>query len=70
MMPDERAQATTKREAWRTAILVTIFVAGLALRLYDLGSVSLWFDELWAVRIARMEPLEIIRASLEVWPKS
>ena len=53
MMPDERAQATAKREAWHTAVLVAIFVAGLALRLYDLGSESLWFDELWAVRIAR-----------------
>lgn len=64
MMPDERAQATAKREAWHTAVLVAIFVAGLALRLYELGSESLWFDELWAVRIARTGPLEIIRASL------
>src|SRR5215203_667198 len=64
MILKERMQATTKPEAWYTAVLVAIFAVGLALRLYDLGSESLWFDELWAVRIARMEPLEIIRASL------
>src|SRR5215203_6392171 len=64
MILKERMQATTKPEAWYTAVLVAIFAVGLALRLYGLGSESLWFDELWAVRIARMEPLEIIRASL------
>ena len=36
----------------------------MALGLHDLGSESLWYDELWAVRIARTEPLEIMRASL------
>jgi len=61
-MADEQAPA--KPGALRTATLLAIFVVGLALRLYDLGSESMWYDELWAVRIARMEPLEIMRASL------
>src|SRR5215212_6198832 len=64
MMPDAPVQDTAKHEAWYTAVLVAIFVAGLALRLYDLGSESIWYDELWAVKIARMEPVEIVRASL------
>jgi mannosyltransferase len=62
MMADEQAPAKSK--ALRTATLLAIFVVGLALRLYDLGSESIWYDEVWAVRIARMEPLEIMRASL------
>jgi mannosyltransferase len=62
MIADE--QASAKPKASRTATLLAILVVGLALRLYDLGSESLWYDELWAVRIARMEPLEIVRASL------
>ena|SRR5215213_416459 len=62
MMADEQAPA--KPKALRTATLLALFVVGLVLRLYGLGSESLWYDELWAVRIARMEPLEIMRASL------
>ena len=61
-MADEQAPA--KPKALRTATLLALFVVGLVLRLYGLGSESLWYDELWAVRIARMEPLEIMRASL------
>src|SRR5829696_2625739 len=57
-------QAPAKSKALRTATLLAIFVVGLVLRLYALGSESLWYDELWAVRIARMEPLELIRARL------
>jgi uncharacterized membrane protein len=60
----ERAKAPAKPEAWHMAALAAIFAAGMVLRLYDLGSESIWYDELWAVRIARMEPLEIVRASL------
>jgi predicted membrane-bound mannosyltransferase len=44
MMADEQAPA--KLELLRTATLLAIFVVGLALRLYDLGSESLWYDEL------------------------
>jgi 4-amino-4-deoxy-L-arabinose transferase-like glycosyltransferase len=64
MTLEERAEASTKPESWHMAALAAIFVAGLGLRLYDLGSESIWFDELVSVSIARMEPWGILRASL------
>lgn len=64
MKVEERARGPAKPEAWHMGALVAIFAAGLVLRIYDLGSESIWYDELWAVRIARMAPLEIMRASL------
>jgi mannosyltransferase len=64
MKLEERSRAPAKPEAWHIVTLAAIFVAGVVLRLYDLGSESIWYDELWAVRIARMEPLEVVRASL------
>ena len=44
--------------------LLTIFLTGLVLRLYDLGSESLWWDEVYAITtMAKPGPLEIIRMS-------
>ena len=44
--------------------LLAIFVVGLALRLYALGSESLWWDEVYAIRkMAHPGPLEIVRLS-------
>ena len=47
-----------------TLVILAIFVVGLALRLYALGSESLWWDEVYAIsRMAHPGPLEIIRLS-------
>src|SRR5215208_4471437 len=44
--------------------LLAILVVGLALRLYDLGSESLWWDEVYAIAtMAHPGPLEIVRLS-------
>src|SRR5918994_2648983 len=44
--------------------LLAIFVVGLALRLYGLGSESLWWDEVYAITtMAQPGPLEIVRLS-------
>jgi mannosyltransferase len=64
MKAPEQTHASAKPGAWQMAALVLIFLLGLALRLYDLGSESIWFDEAIAVKIARMGPLEIIRTTL------
>ena len=46
------------------AALLAIFLVGLALRLYGLGSESLWWDEVYAIStMAQPGPLEIIRLS-------
>jgi uncharacterized membrane protein len=46
------------------AALLAIFLAGLALRLYALGSESLWWDEVYAIStMAQPGLLEIIRLS-------
>jgi uncharacterized membrane protein len=63
-MTNEQAQVSTKPEVWHLGALVAIFVAGLALRLYGLGSESLWWDEVYAIStMAQPGPLEIIRLS-------
>jgi 4-amino-4-deoxy-L-arabinose transferase-like glycosyltransferase len=47
-----------------TAAFVAIFVVGFALRVYGLGSESLWWDEVYSIStMAQREPLEIIRLS-------
>jgi mannosyltransferase len=44
--------------------LLAIFLAGLALRLYGLGSESLWWDEVYAIStMSSPGPLEILRLS-------
>ncbi len=44
--------------------LLAIFMVGLAIRLYGLGSESLWWDEVYAIAtMAHPGPLEIIRLS-------
>ncbi len=44
--------------------LLVIFLVGLTLRIYGLGSESLWWDEVYAIStMARPGPLEIIRLS-------
>jgi mannosyltransferase len=47
-----------------TLALLAIIVVGLALRLYGLGSESLWWDEVYAITtMSQPGPLEIIRLS-------
>jgi mannosyltransferase len=40
--------------------LLVIFLAGLFLRLYGLGSESLWLDEATSLRVAQMDPMQIV----------
>ncbi|MFH1037804.1 MAG: glycosyltransferase family 39 protein [PVC group bacterium] len=49
-----------KKETW---ILLIILLAGLFLRLYQLGSESLWFDEGGTIRTARMSITQIVEKS-------
>jgi mannosyltransferase len=45
-------------------VVLAIFVGGLALRLYGLGSESLWWDEVYAIStMSSPGPLEIVRLS-------
>jgi uncharacterized membrane protein len=64
MMLHEKLPVSAQQKLWHLIALVMIVVTGLALRIFELGSESIWYDELWAIRIARMDPLGIIRASL------
>src|SRR5215211_3078301 len=59
-----RPQALLASPIGHIAALLAIFVMGLALRLYGLGSESLWWDEVYAIiTMAHPGPLEIIRLS-------
>jgi mannosyltransferase len=40
--------------AWKAGVAISIMGAALALRLYQLGAQSLWFDETYTVLVARM----------------
>src|SRR5215203_5068983 len=60
MMRYAQRRTITPVLSWHTLALATIFLAGFVLRLYGLGSESLWFDEIWSFRTARMEPLQIL----------
>lgn len=46
--------------------LPAILALGLALRFYDIGADSLWFDEGWSVRVAHLGPIDIVRESVDV----
>ena len=60
LMRYAQSRTITPILTWHRLALATIFLAGLILRLYGLGSESLWFDEMWSFRIAQMEPLQIV----------
>jgi uncharacterized membrane protein len=44
--------------------LPAILALGLALRFYEIGSDSFWFDEGWSVRVAHLSPVDIVRQSV------
>jgi mannosyltransferase len=65
MKPSAQLQAiVASQNAYRLALL-TIFLAAVALRLYELGSESLWFDEAWSFKIAQMDPWQIVFSTPE-----
>jgi mannosyltransferase len=56
-------QSITRVLTWHGLALATIFLAGLFLRLYGLGSESLWLDEATSLKVAQMDPMQIIFAT-------
>jgi mannosyltransferase len=65
MKPSSQLQAIiASPTAWRLALLTT-FLAAVALRLYGLGSESLWFDEAWSFKISQMDPWQILFSTPE-----
>jgi len=46
--------------ARHVVLLCLILAVGLALRLYGLGSQSMWEDEAFSIRMARLNPIEIV----------
>ena len=42
-------------------LILIIFLAGLALRLYSLGSESIWYDEAYSVDISSKDIIDIVR---------
>jgi len=64
MMTDERAHVSTKPGERSVGAFVATCVVGLGLRLYGLGSESLWWDGVYAITtMAHPGLLEIIRLS-------
>lgn len=65
MKPSAQLQAIISSPTACRLALLTIFLAAVALRLYDLGSESLWFDEAWSFKIAQMDPWQIVFSTPE-----
>ncbi len=65
MMRYAQPRSITRILTWHGLALATIFLAGLFLRLYGLGSESLWFDEALSLRIAQMDPMQIVFSTRE-----
>jgi mannosyltransferase len=64
MKRHEQQQARLASPIEYLAALLAISLAGLVLRIYGLGSESLWWDEVYAIStMAQPGPLEIIRLS-------
>jgi mannosyltransferase len=60
MMRYARSRFITQVLNWHRLALATIFMAGLFLRLYGLGSESLWFDEAFSFSVAQMDIMQIV----------
>ena len=47
-------------------LLLLIFLAGLALRIYDLGTESIWFDEAVSIMVSKLGIIEQIKWNIDV----
>ena len=57
-------QVSQGKENWSlqaTAALAAVLILGFSLRLYGITSESIWLDEAFSIRLAKCDPLEIIR---------
>lgn len=46
-------------------LIILIFLLGLCLRIYGIGSESLWLDEAYSERISHLSPVDIVKAIID-----
>ena len=62
-MDEAKEEKTLQKEKMKKYIVPAIFVAALALRLFDLGAAQFWYDESFTALLSRLPFAQMIQAT-------